>query len=79
MVADIVQLIALKKPIDDPYVRTRVHLLALLGIIGHRGRDQFVSELGRRLFLDTITLFVSTSPNDMLILHQLIHICSDDG
>lgn len=79
MVADLVQLIALQKPVDDPYVRTRVHLQALLRIIGHRGPDQFVSELGRRLFLDTFALFVSASPDYMLTLRHLTHLCSDDG
>lgn len=74
MVADIAQIIALKKPIDDPYVRTRVHLLGLLGIIGHRGPQQFASEISRRLFLDTFTLFVSTSLEQMLSLFQLLHL-----
>lgn len=40
---------------------TAEHIRGLIAVISHRGPDQFVNETGRRLCLDALLLFVSSS------------------
>jgi hypothetical protein len=56
-------MITLKNDADDPYARSRAHLLGLLGMIAARGTFQFLSDLGRRIFLDVFMLSVRSVPS----------------